>query len=440
MYQLESNLYFTEAFLYETTESRKKWNDLFPLWEKKFSSGNEQSPYYDYCIAVLYLQKGLIALKYSEFIQAGVDVRKSLMLLEKNYKRFPDFYIQYKELGLLQCFLGNIPEQYEWLTGIAGVRGDLKGGEKKLKQLLELSFNRKEFEFLQAEVLMYYVAVVTVLYNEPERSGELHRYIHRLKDNYRSSPLGIFIISNVYAHAGENEKSLEFIKKYNRDRSEIKFDYLDYFHGLLLLQRVDSDSKKYFEQYIREFNGMHYIRSAYNKIAWCWLIEGNDEQYNLYISLAKNSGKTLVDADKQALSEAKLSKTPQKNLLKARLLSDGGYYVSALQEMNAIDTTIICQTPIYCIEYYYRLARISHLRGDVLSAVNLYDRVIEMGETGSEYYAANSALQTGLIYENLNDFKNAEKYFRLCLAMPFEEYRNSIQQKAKAGLQRLGRR
>jgi tetratricopeptide (TPR) repeat protein len=266
----------------------------------------------------------------------------------------------------------------------------------------------------------------------------MFKYIVKFNESYRYSPLGIFIVSNIYSHAGKNERALENIEKYNSGHTEIKIDYLDYFHGLLLLQKGRPEAKKYFEKFIREFNGMHFIRSAYHKLAWCWLLEGNDEQYNLYISLSRNAGKEVIDSDKQSLSESKSGKIPHKDLLKARLLSDGGYFDSALAVMREIDTVQICKIHTYCLEYYYRMARISHLNGDTFSAMELYNKVILLGSNDKEYFAANSALMMGLLYEDMKDYTNASKYFKKSLSLPFDEYRNSIQQKAKAGLQRVG--
>lgn len=437
MYLLESQLYFIEAFLYETPASKKQWTDKFPFWEKALSSGNKNSPYYNYCIAHLYFQRGLLGLKHLDYFQAGFDIRKASRLLENNYKKFPDFYIQYKEMGLLNCFIGNIPEQYEWLTGIAGMKGDLKGGEQKLKRILELSFTHKEFHFLQIESLLYYSTVATILSNDRRKAEEIVKYLPSVQKEFLKSPVYLFLSSNLYAHLGRNEKALQVISANNSSEYEIRFDYLDYFTGLLLLQKGSSDAKKYFLKFIRNFNGLHYIKSAYHKLAWCWLLEENYEQYEMYISLAKNSGIAINDADKQAYGESKRNVAPHPGLLRARLLSDGGYYAEALVEILSLDSSEICNEHRLCVEYNYRKARIHHYQNELQLAVNLYKTVIEIGSVDKEYFAANSALMLGNIFEEKKDFHNARHYYKMCLTLPFEDYRNSIQQKAKAGLQRI---
>jgi len=438
MYYLESGLMFTEAILSETNSSRTNWTNKFTFWEKQFQRGDKSSPYYNYCIAHLYFQRGLLGMKHSDFIQAGLDIRKASRMLESNYEKFPGFYIQYKELGILNCFFGNIPEQFEWLTGIAGLKGDLAGGEKKLKKILDLSMSRPEFSFLQVEALLYYSTVVTVLYNDPERTAKLIRYFQKVNPVYNTSPLFIFLKAEIYSHAGFNDKALNELAAYSYNEGHIRFDYLSYFRGMLLLQKGNTDAKHHFSGFISRFGGLHYIKSAYQKIAWCWLIEGDMQQYDLYMSLARNAGKAVNDADKQALQEAKNNRKPHPELLMARLLSDGGYYKKALEQMNKIDSVELCSQQTYCVEFLYRKARIFHLSDNINDAIEYYLKTIEEGKNAKEYFAANSALMLGMIYEERADNAAAAKYYRMIQQMPFEEYRNSIQQKAKAGLQRVG--
>ena len=55
----------------------------------------------------------------------------------------------------------------------------------------------------------------------------------------------------------------------------------------------------------------------------------------------------------------------------------------------------------------------------------------------TRYFAANAALKIGQIYESEKEWKQAAKYYNLCLEMDFDEYSNSILAKAKDGLERI---
>ena len=89
------------------------------------------------------------------------------------------------------------------------------------------------------------------------------------------------------------------------------------------------------------------------------------------------------------------------------------------------------------LEYTYRYGRLFHKTGDLEKAILNYQATINHGEKSHYYYAANSALMLGLLYEEKKDYNNARIYYTKCLAMRKHDYQNSLDQKAQAALERL---
>jgi len=89
------------------------------------------------------------------------------------------------------------------------------------------------------------------------------------------------------------------------------------------------------------------------------------------------------------------------------------------------------------IEYPYRKGRVAHEMGEADAALQWYDETITLGWDSHYYFAANAALKAGNICESELRYDRAEYYYRKCLNMPNREYRRSLQQKAKAGLNRI---
>jgi len=69
-------------------------------------------------------------------------------------------------------------------------------------------------------------------------------------------------------------------------------------------------------------------------------------------------------------------------------------------------------------------------------AIVFYKEAIELGEKRKEYFAARAALQIGFIYEKNGDKASALTWFRRCLAMKDHDFKNSLDQRAKAGVAR----
>jgi hypothetical protein len=66
-----------------------------------------------------------------------------------------------------------------------------------------------------------------------------------------------------------------------------------------------------------------------------------------------------------------------------------------------------------------------------------YELTISFSEETERYFPANAALQSAYIYESQGNRTEAEKMYKLCFEIEYSEYRSSITQKAKAGLNRL---
>ena len=77
------------------------------------------------------------------------------------------------------------------------------------------------------------------------------------------------------------------------------------------------------------------------------------------------------------------------------------------------------------------------MTGKADSALLYYRRAIDKGKDIPRYFAANSALESAKIYEAKGEKDKAKYYYNLCLSFPNHEYKNGLDQKAKAGLNRL---
>ena len=124
-------------------------------------------------------------------------------------------------------------------------------------------------------------------------------------------------------------------------------------------------------------------------------------------------------------------------LLKARLLFDGGFLTKALVvlENKSVDDF---PTEKDKTEFNYRMARIYDDLGKDNQSLTYYQNAISTGKNLKYYFAANSALQMGKVYEKKRDFAQAKSSYNLAISMKNHEYESSIETQAKAGLKRIG--
>jgi hypothetical protein len=402
-------------------------------------SKEKDSPYYNYCLAEISLQWAFARIKFKEYITAASEINKAYKLLEKNEEKYPDFIPNLKGLGILHSLIGTIPDEYKWTTKLIGISGTINQGISELTSMLTAAYKNENYSYLKTESIFYLAFIQLNFQSNKDAAKKLGKYLEDpiysslVKDN----PLLSYAAASIALKTGSNDKAIEILLERPSGNEYYPFYYLDYLTGVVKLNRLDEDSYKYLYSFLSNFKGLNYIKSSYQKLAWYYLINNNTAKYKEKIAYALTQGNSFIDEDSQALNEAKSNTVPNLILLKARLLSDGGYYQKAIDILIEKKPSDFCISTKDYLEYTYRLGRIYDEWGFSTKAIPFYELTIKNGSELSYYFAANSALHLGLIYENNNDKTKAKYYYELCSTMKNTEYKTSISQKAKAGLNRI---
>jgi tetratricopeptide (TPR) repeat protein len=195
------------------------------------------------------------------------------------------------------------------------------------------------------------------------------------------------------------------------------------------------DAATLFNCFVSNFKGRFYVKDALQKLSWCYYLMGDSAQAELTRIRVTKQGATDSDADKKAMKDARSGLWPNKILLQARLLSDGGYNKEA---MHVLDRKSIADfaLPVEQLEYVYRLARINDDMNNDTEAIRYYQSAMKLGAHSKEYYAARAAWQIGNIYEKRGQKALAISYYQQCIDMDDHEYKDSLDQRAKSGIAR----
>ena len=242
------------------------------------------------------------------------------------------------------------------------------------------------------------------------------------------------------ANLAINNKEMEYAKQIitsrNKSADYLKTTIWDFELAQIKLSHLElAEAIVHLQQFISNFKGKFYLKDVYLKLAWCYYLQGNMNAAEINRKNVIKKGAADSDADKKALKEAKTGIWPNTLLLKTRLLNDGGYNKEALALMAGKSSNDF-GNPAEQLEFAYRYARILDDIGSKDAAVKAYDVAIALGKNRTEHYAARAALQTGMIYEEKGQKQKAIEYYELCIAMDDHDYKNSIDQRAKAGIER----
>ncbi|MCB9080966.1 MAG: hypothetical protein H6555_04565 [Lewinellaceae bacterium] len=433
-YHIENYLDFFVLF---TQERSADYDKLRRNEEKRIeimAQGDPNSPYYAYVQADTRLQWALIKLKFGDYLGAFTSISKAHKLLKRNQERFPGFLPNLKDLGILHAMIGTIPDNYKWgVRLLSGLRGTIAQGRKELEYVLNKSKGNPDFLFAE-ETLVIYSFVLLHLDNKPEEAWVA---VNRPELQPGRNPLHTFVKANVGMRAQHNDEAIRLLEQRPSGKEYAAFPYLDFMQGLARLRRLDRNADNYFQRFLEEYRGRNFIKEAYQKMAWSALITGNTNDYTRYMAACLANGHTDSESDETAEEEARKGIVPHPTLLRARLLFDGGYYIRALETLQASKQTDFASRPQQ-LEYTYRYGRILHGLERWDEAIKQYNLTIDRGRNDPDYFACNAALQAGLICEKRKARESARQYFETCLSMRPSAYRTSMHQAAKAGLNRLG--
>ena len=432
-----SYIMFWNAALNEDADDMDKYEDEIEDVIDLIDDDEEESPFKDYLLSDIYLRGAYLKAMQTSYMSAAYKFNKAYNLVQKNNKEYPDFIPNKKMIGLMNVGIGTVPKKYNWVLKLFNFEGNVQEGIDELEKLLNISSNNKEYHYLLSESLLLYSFTVQNFKVSKSSIQKLLQIFEWpiIQKELPSNQFMIFAKAEFLKHIKHTDEAINCIKGERKIPGAMRLYYLDYLLGHCLITKLDYSASLYFEKYLREYNGVSYWRAAKQKLAWTYLLQGNTSLYKSTIKTVLDSGNDNRDADRQATKEAERGIIPNVDLLKARLLFDGGYYERAINILQAVNTSTFSIRNQ--LEYTYRFGRIYDEMGETSLAIANYKKCIEQGENEEYYFAANAALKLGFIYERQAKYSEAKQLFEQCLDMDYDEYQDGISQKAKAALERV---
>lgn len=428
---LNSGISFMKSILEEDPQAIELYFEQHDLLIAELNKTKENEEIKIWLLAETSFHSALVNFKTGSYLQGAWQLRKSYKTAYGALSN--NNLLALKITGLTETFLSTVPDDYQWVLKIFGMNGDLQAGTKKLYDLFNFSNENEALNFIQPEIIFY------IAYIEGNLLNNLTKALVFIDQNKHSptGPLGEYIQVSLLTKDGNNKKAQEILSNElsSVTKNNSPFPYLYYMMGIIKLRNLDYSAENYFTIYINIYKGNHFLKAAHQKLAWIALLNNDINTYNQKLNDVLNKGTAETDEDKQALKQVAKKQTPGIELLKARLLFDGGNYKEAQDILSMIDLNILNNEKM--VEYYYRSGRIKQVQNQYSSAEINFLSSIQL-QSGNEYYfAPNAALQIALISEQQKDFKKAKEFFQKANSYKNYEYKNSIQQKAKAGLRRI---
>lgn len=414
-----------ELLLEEDKKKYKEYDDREDDYLKELKQMVDSDPFKLFYMAEIKLQWALVKIQYGDDLNGGLGLRSSWNLIQKNRSAFPQFVANNKTLGLLHIVFGSTPDNYQWILKILGIRGNISRGMKELDMI------PKNSPFWLETNIIKSVVSVNIL-NQPNESLAM---IKKLLDENDENLVLHYLYNATLIKYSQSEEALKSLTKLLFMSSDYLFLNLIYYQlGEIYLQKHDyARARLFYSKFLNDYKGENFVKDAWFKTALTYLLQDNEKLAEVHFEKADDSGKTFVSADKNANGILNEDKLPNRELMKIRLATDGGYYDEADRLLSSLNENMFESKKEKTI-YYYRQARLKHKSGEEDQAVYFYLFTIKKSSDENWYYAPNSCLNTGYIYMKKGETEKARFYFNKALSYKKHKYKSEIDVKASTAL------
>ena len=381
-----------------------------------------------YARAEIRLHQAAAQVTFGHEIRGAWNLRQSYQQMQAVVRRYPAYLPAHKTLGMLQFFIGSLPESYRWFLKLLGLPGNVETG---LQNLTTAAHSPHDFQ-LESQLIL------ALLRETYLKDGEATaRQFGQLAAQQPDNLLLNYLVVSQQKKLHHTAAALAAYRARPTGAAYLPLPYLHHMAAdLLLYQGHYAASEAENQRFLRAYHGQHYRKDAYFKLYLAAWLRGNQLAATQYRQQIDVQGRDVLEEDHYAQRFYDDQLPFNRILTHARLQTDGGYYPEALATLRTFAPTTA--TPLRDrLEWPYRQARAWHLHGQPDSARRYYARTIALAGVAPYYFAPQSALQLGYLYQTDHKPDTARLYFQKALGYPRHEYKNSTDTKAKVALAAL---
>jgi tetratricopeptide (TPR) repeat protein len=396
---------------YEQNFVNHAFNDGLTRFENSYKT-DERFPL---MVSTLLIQQSLLHWSNDDFADGIHSFYKAHRYFEKaDSSKYKTDYAKLK--SLFDIFLSQIPEQYQFWASLLGWHGDAANGFRILKENMTCE---QAGTGSQHELLILYSYCLLKFGNTSQTEV---KDLIRLSENH-PSPILSFILGSLCIKKQMGDTGIEHLASIPGE-FYTQFPLLHYLKGRLLLNRMDDACMTHFSTFQDTFTGESFQTDGLLRQAWWLHIQHLTSKRDSVLSKIMQQKRLPTSNDKQAQKEMTSLKNEPVDLLKARLLFDGGYWNQALIQLSGMDTTTIER--YYMPEYYYRMGRINQALELPNAALEDYNEVIALCQDDKRYIGPYAAIEAAKIYLFQKDTTKAKQYLDLAVQLNTGDYKQDI--------------
>ncbi len=425
---LEAAAICIRAFFVEDEDWFNSQEGKLDLLFEKVEQLPDSEPYKRVFLAEMSLGRSGAFGKFKHNIKAAWGFYRAYNLLSDNLEEFPEFIPTLIPYGVLQTAVGSLPSDYKSVASLFGFKGNIEEGLSMIRNGYYYSLADPKLKFHQNYFGFVYAYVNYELETEEQVS------LYTLGMNVDASAFFIYLEAQQRLSAGDAEAALNLMQKCPQGNAYLEIPFFNYYTGKVALMVNPEEAKKQFQLFLERSRDNEHRKSTYRYLAWYHLLKGEKAQAETYRQKILTEAETLTGSDKQALDEAKRGFNTY--LIKARLKFDAGRYSKVVEYLKPEQLNQYCKKEWEKQEFHYRRARALQELGLRDQAIPEFLKALKYPQPVT-FSLANSTLQVAILFEEKGNWTRSKQYYKAALALENYPFHEGVQQKAKAGLERL---
>ena len=429
---------FLKAIIYQTDRSYQAFQEK-TQWASEYIDARERNKFSSAFLAEIYLERALVYGMKGENLAAGNALVKCHRQLKLQRRRYPHIHFQYRISGLLKIAMSAVPNSYKWITDLIGLKGDFENGMRELK----LGAEHGEFLRLETQLGLYYI----------ERNLMMNPYVAGARiDSLIELHPGVLLLAytkvnnalDLHDSRAARKAMLNWCGTAAPDPVP-RFPFMNYAAGRIFLYDAQYElAIQQFNTFLRFNKGRLYRQDALFKLALAqWFAERKNDAAVTFGALLQERASGFDEDDYAYETAARYLKNGisaiEAQLLEARFAFDGGHFGTCEEVLEQLRFMEFSMSRDQRTELHYRFGRLYQHTGLPAKAKKHYALATKFVTRRAEWMQAYAMLYTGQIFEEAADWHEARRYYRAALEYDDYPYQNGLEQRAHAGLARLGK-
>lgn|GEM_PF-1249521 len=371
--------------------------------------------------------RAIVASQFSNYSQAARELIRSYRNYKKLVNEHPAHPTSQHATGLMKVIFEQIPDSYLRLTKAIGIDFPDGDGFEMLARSFRMTTGQSRSTRVSRGLL--WVFVLWEFHPESDACWEAWQEVKKI-----DSQLALVRYTGVVSalKSGKNEEALEILSLMQADRQFESNPHLYYLLGKAYLYAGNAEAIHALKTFLELSTADNYIKSAWLRIAWFYTMDDEVSKASESFDQVVNSGNDDVWADKQALREVAEHHALRKEILKLRLLYDGGYYQECVLASEALIRQRDTFSDTEYVEILYRKGRSYHEQGKYEQSLLVYDEILENYSHVKNYQIPKIAILSAYILYDLKRKEQCLSRIDFCLRMNNYGYQSTFKRQAQA--------